>query len=153
MFCDLMLGDMFGEYAAIDGANRPTSIEARTRCQVASMQAMTFRSLLSSEPPVAMALMRDSSENPLAHHTDYEFSALAVSDRIHAELLRLASLTPCTGEAVEIYPTPTHADIQPNEHSSRGRPARELSRLSGWYRGAPRSHPRRQGRPPHGPGS
>jgi CRP/FNR family transcriptional regulator, cyclic AMP receptor protein len=49
-FTDLGAGDMFGEYAAIDGARRSATIEARTGCHVASMSAAAFRELLQQEP-------------------------------------------------------------------------------------------------------
>ena len=82
-FCDLGPGEMFGEFAAIDGAPRSAGIEARTRCLVASMQATTFQGLLQSEPVAAMALMRHLVTKLRALTTRvYEFSALAVNNRI-----------------------------------------------------------------------
>src|SRR4029078_3310719 len=38
-FTDLGAGDMFGEYAAIDGARRSATIEAPPACHVASVSA------------------------------------------------------------------------------------------------------------------
>ena len=57
-FTDLAPGDVFGEYAAIDGARRSTTIEARTRRHVASMSGSVFRELLQQEPAVMIALLR-----------------------------------------------------------------------------------------------
>jgi CRP/FNR family transcriptional regulator, cyclic AMP receptor protein len=106
-FSDVGPGETFGEYAAIDGSPRSASIEARTRCLVASMSATAFRALLQSE-----------------------FSALAVNNRIQAELLRLATFAARDGKAAEIDPAPIHADIASRTSTHREAVARELSRLS-----------------------
>ena len=45
-FRNLGTGDIFGEYAAIDGEPRSASVEARTSCLIASMPAKEFRKLL-----------------------------------------------------------------------------------------------------------
>jgi CRP-like cAMP-binding protein len=50
-------GEVFGEYPAIDGGPRSASVEARTRCVVASMPAKAFQELLATEPQVAQALL------------------------------------------------------------------------------------------------
>ena len=94
-FTDLGPGDMFGEYAAIDGARRSATIEARTKCQVASMSGSAFRELLQQEPAVMLAVLRQFVTKIRTLTTRvYEFSALAVSNRIQAELLRLAKMSP-----------------------------------------------------------
>ena len=130
-FCDLAPGEIFGEYAAIDGAPRSAGIEARTRCLVASMRATTFRDLLHSEPVAAMALMRQFVTKLRALTTRvYEFSALAVNNRIQAELLRLAAIALRAGRAAEIDPAPIHADIASRTSTHREAVTRELSRLS-----------------------
>ena len=49
-FTDLGAGDMFGEYAAIDGARRSATIEARIACHVASMSATRFASCCIRSP-------------------------------------------------------------------------------------------------------
>src|SRR4029079_13465027 len=41
-FRNLVTGDIFGEYAAIDGEPRSASVEARTSCLIASMTAKEF---------------------------------------------------------------------------------------------------------------
>src|SRR4029078_9445503 len=45
-FCDLEPGDVFGEYAAIDGQSRSASVEARSEALIASMPAAAFLKLL-----------------------------------------------------------------------------------------------------------
>jgi CRP-like cAMP-binding protein len=130
-FCDLGAGDVFGELAAIDGAARSASIEARSQCVVASMAASTFRNLLKSEPDVALALMRQMVSRIRSLTTRvYEFSTLAVANRIQAEILRLAELTHSEGGAARIDPAPTHADIASRTSTHREAVTRELRRLA-----------------------
>lgn len=130
-FSDLGPGDMFGEYAAIDGAPRSASIEARTSCQVASMSGAAFRELLQSEPQVALALLRQAVVKVRTLTTRvYEFSALAVNNRIQAELLRLAKAAPRDGKSARISPIPTHADIASRISTHREAVTRELNHLA-----------------------
>lgn len=130
-FCDLGPGEMFGEYAAVDSAPRSAGIEARTQCLVASMPSSAFRNLLQSEPAVTMTLLRQAvTKIRLLTTRVYEVSALAVSNRIQAELLRLAKLAPRSGRAAHIDPAPTHVDIASRTSTHREAVTRELSRLS-----------------------
>jgi CRP-like cAMP-binding protein len=130
-FTDLGPGDMFGEYAAIDGAPRSATIEARTSCQVASMSSTAFREVLQSEPAVMLALLRQFVTKIRALTTRvYEFSALAVSNRIQAELLRLAKLVPQEGNRARISAAPTHAEIASRISTHREAVTRELNRLT-----------------------
>ncbi len=130
-FCDLKPGDMFGEYAAIDGAPRSAGIEAHTSCLVASMSAVAFRDVLKSEPAVTQTLLRQLVAKVRGLTTRvYEFSALAVGNRIQAEVLRLARLAPLEGKAAIIEGAPTHAEIASRISTHREAVTRELNRLS-----------------------
>jgi CRP/FNR family transcriptional regulator, cyclic AMP receptor protein len=130
-FTDLGAGDMFGEYAAIDGARRSATIEARTDCHVASMSGATFRELLHQEPTVMLALLRQFVGKIRTLTTRvYEFSALAVSNRIQAEVLRLAKLAAPEGKGARIVAAPTHSEIASRISTHREAVTRELNRLS-----------------------
>jgi CRP-like cAMP-binding protein len=154
-FCDVGPGEMFGELAAIDDGPRSTSIEARTRCLVASMSAAAFRELLESEPVVCQSVLRyfATKIRDLTRRV-YEFSALAVSNRIQAEVLRLAMSAPRQGEAAHIDLAPTHAEIasRTSTHLSPAR-LRAWAALLAWSAAAPRSPAGRIGsrRRPSGP--
>lgn len=130
-FSDLGPGDMFGEYAAIDGAPRSAGIMASTPCLVASMTANIFRGLIESEPLLATTLLRQSvaKVRELTARI-YEFSALAVNNRIQAELLRLTKLAQLSRNTAEIDPAPLHADVASRTSTHREAVTRELSRLS-----------------------
>jgi CRP/FNR family transcriptional regulator, cyclic AMP receptor protein len=130
-FSDLGPGDMFGEYAAIDGTPRSVGIEARTRCVIAVMTAETFRELLHAEPVVMLALLRQLVGKIRSLTTRvYEFSTLAVNNRIQAELLRLAGLVPRQGKSARILTPPTHAEIASRVSTHREAVSRELGRLA-----------------------
>ncbi|MGI9402896.1 MAG: helix-turn-helix domain-containing protein [Hyphomicrobium sp.] len=60
----------------------------------------------------------------------YEFSTLAVNNRIQAEVLRLAHLVPREGKSARIVPAPTHAEIANRISTHREAVTRELNRLS-----------------------
>ena len=130
-FRNLGPGSIFGEYAAIDGAPRSASVEARTSCLVAAMTAPAFRRLLETESVVAQALIRELVRN-IRNLTKrvYEFSTLAVNNRIQAELLRLASAAPREGRSARLVPAPRHSDIASRVSTHREAVARELSRLA-----------------------
>lgn len=130
-FCDLLPGDMFGEYAAVDGAPRSASIEARTGCVVAIMSGATFREVSQTEPAVSQMLLRHFVAKIRTLTTRvYEFSALAVSNRIHAEVLRLAKLGPLKGRTAHIATAPTHAEIASRISTHREAVTREFNYLS-----------------------
>lgn len=59
----------------------------------------------------------------------YDFSTLAVKNRIQAELLRLANLVPKDGKSARIFPAPTHGEIASRVSTHREAVTRELNRL------------------------
>lgn len=130
-FRNLGTGDIFGEYAAIDGEPRSASVEARTSCFIASMSAEEFRKLLVTEPIVAQAVLRGLVRNVRSlTKRVYEFSTLAVNNRIQAELLRLANIAAREGQGARLDPAPTHAEIASRISTHREAVTRELNRLS-----------------------
>jgi CRP/FNR family cyclic AMP-dependent transcriptional regulator len=130
-FSDMGAGAVFGEYPAIDRGPRSASVEARTSCLVASLPAEAFRELLRTEPRVAQVLLPQLVTKIRALTTRvYEFSTLAVKNRIQAELLRLANLAPKDGKRARIAPVPTHVEIASRVATHREAVTRELNRLS-----------------------
>jgi CRP/FNR family transcriptional regulator, cyclic AMP receptor protein len=130
-FREMGAGEIFGEFPAIDGGPRSASVEARTNCLIASMPGSTFRELLETEPGLANALLPRLVRTIRALTTRvYEFSTLAVNNRIQAELLRLASLGSRDGKSARIVPAPTHVEIASRISTHREAVTRELNRLS-----------------------
>ncbi len=130
-FRDLPVGKSFGELAAIDGAPRSATVIALSDTVLASMSAETFRRVLDDHPVVAAkmvqylaGLVRKLSDRVV------EFSVLAVRNRIHAELLRLARDQGLDGDTAVITPVPTHADIASRVSTTREAVTRELNALT-----------------------
>ncbi|MGI9523968.1 MAG: Crp/Fnr family transcriptional regulator [Hyphomicrobiaceae bacterium] len=134
-FRDLVPGDMFGEYAAIDGGTRSASIEAEADSLVAVVPSGEFRGIVAREPSVAMALLQHLTKQLRAlTKRVFEFSTLAVNNRIQAELLRLAKeVVPASdvgSNSARISPSPTHVEIAARISTHREAVTRQFSQLS-----------------------
>ncbi|MGI9383308.1 MAG: Crp/Fnr family transcriptional regulator [Methyloligellaceae bacterium] len=129
-FRSLAPGDVFGDYAAIDGRPRSASVEVLEPSTVASMPSSEFRNVIADEPDVAKALLqRLTAEIRRLTSRIFEFSTFPVRNRIHAELLRLAGGLPPTGPEAVIRPMPTNSEIASRISTHREAVSRELSRL------------------------
>jgi CRP/FNR family cyclic AMP-dependent transcriptional regulator len=130
IYSDLGVGDIFGEFAAIDGLPRSANLIALTDCLLARMSAAKFFDLLRENGTVStrlvqllVAKIRRMSERV------FEVSALAVRERVRRELLRLAAHGTRSGKSVVIQPAPTHYDLAARIGSHREAVTRELNRL------------------------
>ncbi len=130
LFADLRPGTMFGEIAAIDRKPRSASIEALEPSTIASLSADKFESLMIREPNVAVATLRHvTTDVRRLSERVFEFSTMAVNNRIHAELLRLArDAGQCKTDAV-LSPAPSLSDIANRISTHREAVSREISRL------------------------
>ena len=130
-FRDQGAGEMFGELGAIDGEPRSAHVMALEDSLLASMPRETFWEVLGSYPEVAaFTLKRLASLVRLLSDRVFEFSTLAVRNRIHAELLRLAREHPRDGNTAVITPSPTHADIASRISTHREAVTREYHDLA-----------------------
>ena len=84
-------GEIFGEFSAVDGLPRSSSVVSMTDCRVARMTREKFLHMLERNGKIAVRLVellvvkiRSMSERV------FEVSALAVRERVRRELLRLA---------------------------------------------------------------
>ena len=128
---DLGRGKSIGELSAIDGAPRSANVTALTNAVLASMPATVFRTVLRDYPEVSkrmtfylVDLVRKLSDRVV------EFSVLAVRNRIHAELLRLARQQGAAGSSARLSPAPTHVDIANRVATHREAVTRELNVLA-----------------------
>ena len=130
-FRELAERESFGELSAIDGQPRSASVITLTDCTIASMSPDLFWEILNKYPPVAAAaLKRLAALVRLLSERVFEFSTMAVRNRIHVELLRLArNAGPVGGKAV-ICPVPTHAEIASRVSTHREAVTREFNDLS-----------------------
>jgi CRP-like cAMP-binding protein len=124
-------GSIFGEFSAVDGKPRSASVEVLQPSTVASMSSSVFRNALLDEPEIAMALIQQlTAECRRLSRRVLDFSTLAVSNRIQAELLRLAGGYSSTREEAVIQPAPTHTVIASRVSTHREAVTRELSKLT-----------------------
>jgi CRP-like cAMP-binding protein len=130
-FRDLGAGTSFGELSAIDGGARSANVIALSPSVLAIMPANAFLRMLRDHPKVAqrvmvylVGLIRRLSDRVV------EFSVLAVKNRIHAELLRLARDRGLDGNTAVIVPGPTHAEIASRVSTHREAVTREFNALA-----------------------
>ncbi|TXL80428.1 Crp/Fnr family transcriptional regulator [Vineibacter terrae] len=127
---DVGLGGLFGEFAAVDGLPRSSSVVTLSTCVVARMTAPEFTALLQSNGRVAFRLLevlvaklRAMSERV------FDVSALGLRERVRKELLQLATGGASTRGGLLIKPAPTHYEIASRIGSHREAVSREFSRL------------------------
>lgn len=130
-FTDLGAGASFGELSAIDGRRRSATVIALEETLLASMSAEAFRRVLADHPELAAKTMNYLA-GMVRRLSDrvVEFSVLAVSNRVHAELLRLARECGVIEGAAIIKPAPTHAVIASRVATHREAVTKELNALA-----------------------
>lgn len=123
-------GDIFGEYAAIDGDQRSASVETLEPCVLFCLSATFFRELMETDSKFMHAVLNHLVRQ-LRGLTSriVEFSTLAVTNRIHCELLRMARPIGDGSAEYEIDPAPTHLEIAGRISTHREAVSREISRL------------------------
>ncbi len=131
-FQDLEAGAMFGELAAIDGQPRSATVVALEETRVATLPHQAYLDVLARHRSVALALeLRLSALARVLLGRIIEFSTLAVRNRVHAELLRLAKQNGADDGRTEvaIAKAPTHQEIADRISTHREAVSRELSDL------------------------
>lgn len=131
-FRDIRPGDIVGELSAIDEKPRSASVESMGRSTFLAMPQAVFHDLLKTRPVVLFALLRHLTGQVRALTSRvFEFSTLAVRNRVHAELVRLARNGAAGGTQAVIAPAPTHSEIASRISTHREAVTRELNRLEG----------------------
>jgi CRP/FNR family transcriptional regulator, cyclic AMP receptor protein len=124
-------GDLFGEFAAIDGKGRSATVEASRPATALSISASLFWDLMQTDPAFMGSVMRHLVGLLRALTARVvEFSTLGVKNRIHCELLRMAKKALEEGSRSELSPAPTHSDLAARISTHREAVSRELSRLT-----------------------
>jgi CRP/FNR family transcriptional regulator, cyclic AMP receptor protein len=131
VFRDLETGELFGELSAIDGKPRAANVIALTECVLASMPERALWDALHQHQSVADAMLRRLVSNVRAlTERVFEFSTLAVRNRIHAELLRLARQSDKGTRPLTIAPMLTHAELASRLSTHREAVTREFAELA-----------------------
>jgi CRP-like cAMP-binding protein len=128
-FIELPHGMMFGEISAIDGLPRSASVEASEASIIARLPQRRFLALMEENPAFAIAVARQLAGHVRRLTTRvFEFSTMAVRQRLRAELLRLAK--PAAGaDTAAIASLPTHAELASRISTHREAVSRELAWL------------------------
>jgi CRP/FNR family cyclic AMP-dependent transcriptional regulator len=130
-FRDIAAGAYFGELAAIDGLPRSATVVALQDSLVAVMSAEIFWAILREHPDFAAAVVKRLAQSVRSlTERVFEFSTLAVRNRVHAELLRVAREHLGEDRSAVIRPAPTHAEIASRISTHREAVTRELNRLA-----------------------
>ena len=129
-FRDIGQGDWFGDLSAIDGLSRSADVEALEDSLLASMAPAVFRRLLHEHPVVCDRIL-DRLANLVRDLTErvFDFSTLAVQNRVYAEVLRLAKQAGITDNKATLDPAPKHSDIASKVSTYREQVTRELTTL------------------------
>ena len=128
---DIDAGGHFGELAAIDEKPRSASVMALTPCNLAVISRDFFLDMIESHPGVAFLVMRDLAgiiRNSTVRIMD--LSTLAANNRVHADLLRLASANLTEDGIVSISPIPVHGDVASRVSTTRETVARVMNDLA-----------------------
>lgn len=104
-------------------------MESLGQCLVAVMPRQVFLKALRDQPTFMMAVMVHLTQQ-IRRLTDrvFEFSTLAVRNRVHAELLRIALPLKIHNDAI-LSPAPTHEEIASRISTHREAVTREMARL------------------------
>lgn len=129
-FEELLPGMMFGELSAIDGLERSSDCLSMEDCTLAIMTSDHFKRVINRHPEVQQSvLLRLAAMVRGNMRKVFEFSALTVGQRIHCELLRLASDARADSPEILLATVPTHAEIASRVSTHREAVTRELKLL------------------------
>jgi CRP-like cAMP-binding protein len=130
-YTELERGEVFGEFSAIDQKPRSAAIETLEESMVGRMSSEDFRDLVMNVPPVGLHLAELLvKKNRFLSNRIYEFSTLAVRQRVCSELLRRATERNEGDKEFSISPAPTHYQLATMIGTHREAVSRELSALS-----------------------
>jgi CRP-like cAMP-binding protein len=130
ILCDLPTGEIFGELTAIDGLPRSATVIAKTSSLVASISSTAFYELIYNNRHIAAAILqRLTGQIRRLTERVFEFSTMAVRNRIHSELLRLVNKQSVVSNKAVISPIPTHVELANLVSTHREAVTRELNDL------------------------
>lgn len=129
-FRDLTAGAIFGELSAIDSKPRSASVECVDSCSVVTMRRDHFLDALGKYPAFSLAVACHLTAQIRSLTTRvFEYSTLAVRNRVRLELLRLLDAAPESGAAGLLTQVPTHAEIASRISTHREAVSREVAWL------------------------
>lgn len=129
-FRDIVAGDIFGELSAIDGMPRSASVECLDDCTAVALARQHFLGALARHPAFNTAVLQHLTRLVRSLTTRvFEFSTLAVRNRVRLELLRLADEAPSGAASGLLAQVPTHAEMASRISTHREAVSREFAWL------------------------
>jgi CRP-like cAMP-binding protein len=129
-FRDVSAGAIFGELSAIDGQPRSATVECVEGCVAAVMRQPQFLAAIAGQPQFTMAVLRHLAGQMRAMTTRvFEYSTMAVRQRLRSELLRMAEKAARGGGKAVLSPAPTHAELASRISTHREAVTREFAWL------------------------
>ncbi len=129
-YATLRSGDCFGELAAIDGQPRSASVVATEKTLVAVLASEQFLDLLKERAEVTFkVLQRLTGMVRMGDVRIMELSTLAATQRVYAEILRMARPDVAVPDRWVIHPLPPLREIASRISTTRETVARALSLL------------------------
>ncbi|MFD0916089.1 Crp/Fnr family transcriptional regulator [Pseudahrensia aquimaris] len=130
-YAEIPQGNVFGEFSAIDRAPRSATIQAIEESYLARMSADAFRKLIVDFPQIGLNLAELLvQKNRQLTNRMFEFSTMAVSQRICAELLRMMDASEHARTTGEIVPAPSHYEIATRLSTHREAVSKEMASLA-----------------------
>ncbi len=131
IYTEIREGDLFGEFSAIDRQPRSATIHALADSLVARMSSEVFRTVVVDYPNVGLRLLELLvAKNRNLTMRVFEFSTMAVRQRICAELLRLAEQNLASNGDILIQPAPSHYEIATRLSTHREAVSKEIAHLA-----------------------
>ncbi len=129
-YATLRAGDCFGELAAIDGQPRSASVVATEKTLVAVLTSQAFLAVLKEHAEVTFkVLQRLTGMVRMGDVRIMELSTLAATQRVYAEILRMAKPDAAVPDRWVIHPLPPLREIASRISTTRETVARALSLL------------------------
>ncbi len=129
-YATLRAGECFGELAAIDGKPRSASVVATEETLVAVLTSQEFLAVLKEHAEVTVkVLQRLTSMVRMGDVRIMELSTLAATQRVYAEILRMAKPDAAMPGRWLIHPLPPLREIASRISTTRETVARALSKL------------------------
>ncbi|MEM9717324.1 MAG: Crp/Fnr family transcriptional regulator [Pseudomonadota bacterium] len=129
-FVDVGIGDIFGEFSAIDDAPRSAAVVATGECLAARLSSDDFRDILRTYPDISfqmMVLMVGSLRSLSKRVVD--FNAKSADHRLREALITLAERHARGEDRIKINYPPTQTELASYIFASREGVAREMGRL------------------------
>jgi len=130
LMSDMLAGESFGIFAAIDGQPRSTNVIAVEDARIARMSAANFNKVLYSHADVTRAFVLYLVDR--VRHLSTRMTAVTTRNaeqRLVAELLRLAEAGMTGDDTARIEPLPTQQDFATLLFSQREAIGRDMSKL------------------------